>query len=183
MSNKYLGLSWIISVLSVLCVIVQKNNIERISDVLEHNNDARMTLAQYVVESFQVGRVMNEYQAIDICEAYLTDSTVVVYLPFSLCRACFSSLVFSLQDNGFPLHKVVVLSERTNLEIQSECLARGIKNVVLNVSGFDIETILITRRNRDGQMVSMRYDLGDDYILTLFLTSSSPKYHETVGDS
>ena len=178
MSNNYVGLSWIISVLSVICVVIQKNNVDRLSDVLRHNSEATRTLSQYVVDSFQTEKVMDEYQAIDICEAFLTDSALVVYLPFSLCRACFSSLVFSLQDHGFPFQNVIVLSENENPEIQSECLARGIRNVILNVPEFDFENILLIKKNRDGQIVSMRYNLGDDHILTLFLSSASSPYYE-----
>lgn len=179
MSSKYIAVSWIITVISVFCVIIQKNNIEKITNLLEHNNDVRQTLEQYVVNSFREGMAIGEQNAVEICNAYMTDSMLVLYLPFSLCHACFSSLVLSLQDNNFPFHNVSVLSERGDIGVQSECLARGIKNVVLDVPSFDVGSIILTMRGRDGQIVSMRYNLGDDYILNMFLSTASSKFYGT----
>ena len=177
MSHKYIIVSWIISAISVFCVVIQKNNIDKITKVLEHNNDVRQTLEQYVVNSFLEGITIGEQNAVEICNAYMTDSTLVMYLPSSICRACFSSLVLSLQDNDFPFNKISVLSELCDIGVQSECLARGIKNIVINAPVFDVDNIILTMRGRNG-VVSMRYNLGDEYILSMFLSTAAFKFYE-----
>lgn len=179
MSNNITVVSWIISAIFVFCVVVQKNSINKLTELLERNIEVNQVLEHYVIDSFREETAIRDYQIVEISNAYLTDSTLVVYLPFSLCRACFSSLVFSLQDNDFPFQNVTVLSERENLEIQSECMSRGIKNNVLNVPYSDVGNIILTKRGRDGQIVSMRYNLGDGYIVQRFLSSASSNRYGT----
>lgn len=175
MSNKYIFAAWIVIALLVSCIFIQKSNFDKVTIILEQKAEVNHVLEHYVVNSFREGMIIDEYQAIDICNAYITDSTIVMFLPFSLCRACFSSLVFSLQDNNFPLQKVTVLTERDNLNIQSDCLPLGIKTIVLEIPNSAVGNIILTRKGPEGQIISMRYNLGDDYIVKLFLNCYGAK--------
>ncbi len=177
MSGKIIALSWVISAISVVCVIIQQKNITNITKILEESIEVRLALENYLADSFRDGTSMGELQVIDMCSAYLTDSTLVAYLPFSLCRACFSSLVFSLQDNNFPFKNIIVLSECDNLEIQSECLSYGMRNIVLNSSFCLVENIIITKKGSYGQIESMRYNLGDEPVLKVFLSNNLSNGH------
>jgi len=175
MSSKLSIVSWIITGAAILCVFIQHNNVVNANMVVSQGNAIRLALESYVVKSFRSGTMFDECRALDICNAHLSDSTLVMYLPNSLCRACFSSLLFSIQDNNFPFRKVIVLSENEDIEIKSECLSRGIRNIVLNYTESNIDDIIITCLDSDGQPSHIRYNIGDEYIVKMFLSYESFK--------
>lgn len=169
MSSKFIAVSWVISAVSVICVLIQNHSINRASEILEQNRHIRQDLEEYVVASFQGS--IDEYQIIDMCDAYINDSKMAIYLPVGLCRACFSSLVFTLQDIAFPFEDITVICDDRDIEVQSECISRGMNNILLEISDSPIKDIVIIKRGKDGRPVSMRYNLGDEYILNIFLSN------------
>ena len=77
--------------------------------------------------------------------------------------------MFAIQDNCVSFQRIKVLCEVDDYEIRSECISRDIRFGVLNYAIESATDIIIYRKSK-GIPISMRYNLGRDHILTLFLS-------------
>lgn len=170
------GIYWfvlVIVIFSLSLVVVQFYNLKKLQVALNQAQRDRAELEGYISDSFNRTWRDEENMVLDLVFSILPDSCVGAYLPASLCRACFSSLVFSLQENNVEFSKLIVLSEANDYEVRSECLSRGIAFRVMNSSIDGIDDIIIARYYRSFLPLSMKYNIERDYELSLFLSDDN----------
>lgn len=170
MSNKAIILFFSLLVITGILVSFQRYNVNRIGKAVENTAIIERTLRNYVLASFDSNSLRGKVEVTKMCEPYLKDGIFVLYLPSGLCRACFSSLLFAFQDHELPGDRVVVISEREDVEVKAECVARGITFMVSNQEIEFISDIILFRLYRGFLPISMNYNLGRNSILPLFFS-------------
>lgn len=173
MSNKL-----IISFSAVLCfslvfVVIQYINVASISRDYRAAKDIISSLEDYVCNSFIVGCKEEENEAINRAVPFLTDSSFVVYLPESLCRSCFTTLLFAFQDHSVDYERIIVLCEGNDVEVKAACTARGIGYFPLGDSIDGLFDIIVTRLCYGITPLAIKYNLERDQVFALFLSDDT----------
>jgi hypothetical protein len=143
-----------------------------LEEVVLQETQKKSVFESYILSSFNASTLQDKVLVYELCQPYLNDSSLVVYLPSGLCHACFSSLIFSLQDQKFPGDKVTIISEQEDFEVKRECLSLGIHYSVERLPVESISDILVFRSYRGFLPIAMEYDLKREPILPLFLSDN-----------
>ena len=159
----------VLFVLFFLLSLFQYLGISRSKDVIAEMSNQISTLNTYVWHDFAIMTKEDEIELFDSLIGQASGAKLFIYVPDGLCRACFSSLLFSLHDNNVLENEIYVLSEVDDLEIKAECLARGISFFVSSKRFDSVCDILVFRLYRGYLPIMMKYALGRERILKLFL--------------
>lgn len=162
----------LIVILAASLVFVQQRNINKVNKAFRKIVDTVYALEDYILSSFDAYESEIGVNVINSLVPITKDTCLVLYLPSSLCRACFSSLLFDLQDYGIPWQSISVLVEKNDYEVRSECVSRGIHYMISDVKVEGVSDIIITRNYRGTIPIFMNYNLDRSYILKLFLSDS-----------
>lgn len=157
-------------ILFPLFTVAQLFNVSRINRELNDAKERQRDLENYVCNSFVAACNEAENGAYYCSLPFLTESSVVVYLPEGLCRSCFMTLLFAFQDLSVSADRVVVLSESLDMEVRSACNARGIKFQKTDHSIDGLSDIIVSRLVHGSIPIAVRYNLERDYVLSLFFS-------------
>lgn len=169
MSRRGVLFSGVVLILSLILIVIQQFNIKRIATVLGDLVLKQQNEEKYIISSFDKHNLIREADVMKFCLDCARDSICVVYIPESLCRACFSSLLLAFQDNEYPFSRIMVISEKDDYEIRSECVSRGISYRTSNYSYDGLDDIFVVRYYRRVYPIAMKYNLERESILRLFL--------------
>lgn len=149
--------------------------------MLEQMHNVHKEYSNYILHSFNLHSTREQTQATDISLSFLKDSSLVVFLPRGLCRACFSSLLIELQDNHIPGDRVYVISDGRDYEVQFECIARGVHYSGIDAHLDGLHDIILTRYYRGYFPVQMLYDLGREKVFKLFISDDEKLFYSLSG--
>lgn len=164
--------------LSLCFVLMQNHNVHVMRDEALSHISTMKTMEKYIWHSFGYQQKGDENIVFDLSQQFLSSSNCVIYLPQGVCRSCFTALLLALQDDGYSYSNVVVLAEKDDFEIKSECSNKKIK---YSVSGTNVDSdgaIVISRLYRGFLPIVTRYSLGDDSILHCFLSDDEMLIYE-----
>ncbi len=181
MSGKIYNIFFILLlVLAVVLVVVQRYKAEQMGMALQEIIHEHGVLEQYALSTFYANEFEGRAEISEICYPLLTDTSFVLYLPPGLCRACFSSLIFSFQDRNLPGSRITVVSGREDIDVKAECFARGIRYLVDNRPVAPLSDIILFRLYQGFLPVALSYNVGREQLLTLFL-SDDDKLLQTLS--
>lgn len=170
MLNKVYVLFFSLVAIMLATVLILRRNVNQLEVAMLGMAQKQRVMENYILSSFNESTHHDEAMILETCQPFLNDTSLVLYLPSSLCRACFSSLIFSLQDNSFPWGKVTVISEREDFEVRSECLSRDISFVIGNQHVELFSNIMLFRLYQGYLPISMEFSLNRESLLPLFLS-------------
>lgn len=148
--------------------------------ILESRREKRV-FESYILSSFNTTDLHDKVIISEICQPYLNDTSLVIYLPSGLCRACFSSLIFSFQDRDLPGNRVTVISGREDFEVKAECFSRGIHYIVNDLSVESVSDVMLFRLYQGFLPIGMKYNVGRESLLSLFLSDDERLLHVLAG--
>ena len=154
----------------LVLVLVQRHNVKQVETAMLEKSQGQRVLENYILSSFYANEFQGRAEVNDMCYPHLNDTSFVLYLPPELCRACFSSLVFSFQDRNIPGSRITVISGREDIEVKAECLARGIRYLVNDLAVAPISDIILFRLYQGFLPVALSYNVGREPLLSLFLS-------------
>lgn len=100
---------------------------------------------------------------------YLTsDSSLVVFLPNSLCQSCIASLVACLKTYSWPIHEIVIMSPSNDLTLSRKFILNGYQFIGSSLRGEGINRLLLMKR-RENQIYMLQYDAEFENVLCNFL--------------
>ena len=171
MYNRYtiFIITFLCGVSCLLCLFQQHN----VNKLKQRIYEKEIPTISYVKSSFDINGNEAGLEVIKSLVPSMSDSTICIFLPSSLCRSCFTSLLFSLQDNNVNWYNLKVVSEIDDYEIRSQCISRGIDYSVMGYAVDGVNDIIIVRKYNGFRPISMMYNYNYDSILTLFLSDES----------
>lgn len=161
--------------------MVSRHSVNQMENAMRGMAKEKHILEEYILSSFDGSNQQDRVIVSNICQPFINDTSFVVYVPIGLCRACFSSLIYSLQDIAFPVKRVTVITERDDYEVKTECISRGIQYVVSDQSVDMISSILLFRLYQGFLPISMQFSLGRETILPLFLSDDERLFQIISG--
>lgn len=170
MLNRVYFLFISLAALMLATVLVLRRNVNQLEATMLSLAQKQRVMENYILSSFNESTHQDKAMILESCQPFLNDTSLVLYLPSSLCRACFSSLVFSLQDNGLPLSRVTVISEREDFEVRTECVSRDISFVVGDQNVELFSNIMLLRLYQGYLPISLEFSLNRESLLPLFLS-------------
>ena len=170
MSDKKTIITFILSIISLLAVIVMFINTLSLSDQLSTALSQNETFKEFIRDTFSSNITANDLDLLDQFSDNMTNPELVVYIPLSICRACFSSLLLNLQDVSFDWSKLLIICEKSDYEINAECVSKGIDVRVNDYVQFDeISNILVYKKIEGYKKYVMKFDIGSEAVLREFL--------------
>lgn len=140
-----------------------KETLQSFNSVQEYSE----TLERYLNDSFYSQSCLAEDQIAEMLFEHADTLSFLVYVPITACRACFSTLLFYLDERNDKMPNFLVVIENNDPQIVSECMVNGIKYGIIS-SNFHTDNILIMRKKEGYLPMKMKYHSGDDRILDLF---------------
>lgn len=162
-------------------ILVSRRSVHQLEEAVRQEAQKESVLENYILSSFNATTLQDKALISESCQSRLNDTDVIAYLPSGLCHACFSSLLFALQDHGIPGNRVTVICEKEDYEARSECRARGINYLVESLPIESISDILVFRLYRGFLPIVMEYDLKRKSLLPLFLSDNENLLHILTG--
>lgn len=153
-------------------ILVSRRSVHQLEEAVRQEAQKESVLENYILSSFNAATLQDKALISESCLPRLNDTDVIAYLPSGLCHACFSSLLFALQDRGLPWDRITVICAEEDYDVRSECRARGINYFVESLPIESISDILVFRLYRGFLPVVMDYDLKREPLLPLFLSDN-----------
>lgn len=182
MSNKIGIVFYILLALAFVLVVVQRHNVKQLETAVYERAQSQHVIESYVLSSFDAGEFQGKAGITEICLPHLSETSLVLFLPSGLCRACFSSLIFAFQDRNIPGNRITVISEREDIEVKAECLARGIHYLVNNQPVDSVSSILLFRLYQGFLPVALCYNVSREPLLSLFLSDDDRLFQVLSGN-
>ena len=157
--------------ISLTLVLVLRHSIVQLENAMLGMKMEQRVMEDYILSSFNENNLQDKTIISDICQPYLCDTNYVVYLPKGLCRACFSSLIFSFQDKEVPGNRIIVICGEEDIQVKSECFSRGIQYVVNSQPIEAFSNIMLFRLYNGFLPIALEYNLGREQLLTLFFSN------------
>jgi len=170
MSTKTALIFFPLVVAMLALVLISRHSVNRLEEALLRDAEKERVFESYTLSSFNASALQDKVLVSELCQSYLNDSSLVAYLPSGLCRACFSSLVFSLHDHEFPEDRITIISEQEDFEVKKECFSRGIHYMVEKLPVGSIPDIMVFRLYRGFLPIAIEYNLNREPLLPLFLS-------------
>lgn len=181
MSNKAYILFISLLAVTLALVLLSRHSVNQMESTMLGIDKEIHNLEDYILASFDGSNQKDKVIVSDICQPFINDTSLVIYLPIGLCRACFSSLIYSLQDMDFPNNRITVISEREDYEVKTECIARSIEYVVTDQPVEMISNIILFRLYQGFLPITMLFSLGRENILPLYLSDEERLFQIISG--
>ena len=160
-------------VLLSIIMVWQTSITNRLRQSLEQTAASILTYKEYIAYTSVWCAIGGTDAFLSLLFDYAGSSSLVVYVPVSVCRSCFTSLMFYLQDSGFSMDEVVVLSQNNDISLKRETKSYGSTFYCDDFFDDEIADIVVFRKVKGFLPISMRYKQGYDVILSAFLDDTS----------
>ena len=154
----------------MLLQIVVSNRLQR---SLEQSVSSSRIYEEYIAYTSINGNFEDTDDIISIMYDYAGMFSLVLYVPISVCRSCFTTLMFFLQDLGYPMEKIVVLSQNNDISLKREAQSYGCSYFNTVFTKDEIPDIIVFRKVNGYLPCSIRYKQGYDAVLSVFLDDSN----------
>lgn len=170
MKNKEFLLVLLLFLGFLVLVVLQRNTIHIIGKELEKKNTFISCAENYIWTSFCEENITTKSNLCSLLTDRLEEYDIAIFVPQSICRACFSSLLFQLQDNNIDFTRIIVIGTVNDTEIKSECFSRGMQFIIGDNLKSSSAQILVARKYQDFLPIVMSYAIEDAPLLNLFLS-------------